>query len=131
MVDILFNCSNRVVQMPSYPVLLVAVAGAVALAQSLPAAGCTSNSFTIPSWLVDNLQYTAGGKVSFHITNRATNYTADLACSLGGTGWNACTIQGKPWSNDTLQVSVQVSETSAQLKVNQTWTCNDRNGTKL
>ncbi|OIW23408.1 hypothetical protein CONLIGDRAFT_585806 [Coniochaeta ligniaria NRRL 30616] len=117
--------------MRSYSLLLVAAASAVASAQSLPTTGCTSNSFAIPSWLIEDLEYTAAGKTSFHITNRATNYTADLTCSPGSSGWNACAIQGKPWSNDTLQVSVQISETSAQVMVNQTWTCNDRNGTKL
>lgn len=85
----------------------------------------------MPSWLIDDLQYTTGGKTSFHIINRATNYTANITCSSASSSWIANTTQGKPWSNDTLQASVQVAGASAQIVVNQTWTCHDRNGTKL
>jgi hypothetical protein len=97
--------------------------------------GCTTNSFAIPSWLVQDLQYSGAaasstnGNVSFHILNRATNYTANMVCQVGRSGWNSCSIQDKPWSNETLQASIQVNGSSAQVLVNQTWPCNDRNGT--
>ncbi|KAB5525533.1 hypothetical protein GE09DRAFT_1178205 [Coniochaeta sp. 2T2.1] len=104
---------------------LLFVAAAAVSAQSSQSSGCTSKSFSIPSWLIDNFQ-TAAGKSSFHITNRAINYTADLTCS-GTTCTSANTTK---WSNDTLQVSVQVSGETAEFLVNQTWTCNDRSATK-
>jgi hypothetical protein len=90
--------------------------------------GCTANSFAIPSWYILDLQY-SGAAASFHILNRATNYTADLTCDVGGSDWAACSIQGEPSSNDTVHASIQVNGTLAQVLVNQTWTCNDRNNT--
>jgi hypothetical protein len=113
--------------------LLVLVTSAVlASAQFGPpptVATCTSSSFTIPSWFVKDLRYaSASGNASFHLINRATNYTADLACQVGGNGWSACSIQGSAWTNETLKASIQVTGMSAQVIVNQTWTCNERAG---
>ena len=100
-----------------------------------PAGGCTSNSFTIPSWFIQDLEYTASSKtVSFNIKNRATNHTAESTCALGSDAWNACELQaGTPGSSEgTLEASIQLSDTaSAQILVNQTWSCSDRNGTTL
>lgn len=111
-------------------------------AQGQPAApaGCTTKSFTTPSWFVENFQYTnsnlsafnSSGKASFRILNRATNYTAGLTCALRGNDLSACSISGKQWSNGTLQAAIQINGSSAQVLVNQTWTCNDRTtGPKL
>lgn len=121
--------------------LLVAVSASVLVSAQAPAAaGCTANSFAIPSWFIENLQSlnsnlstynSTSGRASFHLTNRATNYTADLTCALGTSGWNACSIKGKAFSNDTLKASIQITTTSAQVLVNQTWTCNDKNTVKL
>lgn len=117
--------------------LLGASASVLVSAQFLilpePILGCTTYSFTIPSWFIKDLQYSGAatpstsGNVSFNLLNRATNYTADMACEVGNSGWNTCSVQGQPGSNETLQASVQVNGTWAQLLVNQTWTCNDRN----
>jgi len=98
--------------------------------------GCTTNSFTIPSWFVNDLQYAGGNgtlkgsSVSFKLLNRANNITTEMACQMGKTGWNACGVTGnKKWSNETLEASVHVlNGTMAHVLVNQTWTCNDRKG---
>ncbi|KAK4238832.1 hypothetical protein C8A03DRAFT_14766 [Achaetomium macrosporum] len=112
-------------------VLLVASAAVLVSGQfgQIPApsphAGCTESSFSIPSWLVQNVKYT-DANVAFDVQNRANNYTASLTCQTKESGWNACSIQGTPSSNLTLEASVQVSESSATFQLNQTWTCSDR-----
>ncbi len=119
--------------------LLAASAAVLVSAQaprrSGPILGCTTDSFAIPSWFVQDLQYSSGpassksGNVSFHLLNRATNYTTELACQVESSSWNACSVVGKPSSNGTLHASVQVNGALAQVLVNETWTCNDRKGT--
>ena len=109
--------------------LLAASAAAYVAAQTPaadPSTGCTAKSFSIPSWLIQDLRYT-GGNVSFHLTNRANNYTADLACAVTTQGWNECAPRGRLWSNDTLQTAVQPTGSGlVTVLVNQTWTCSDR-----
>ena len=123
-------------------ILLLAASAAVLVSAQRPRQGrlipgCTTDSFAIPSWFIHDLQYSSGngtskgGKVDFHLLNRATNYTTDMSCQVGSSSWSICSTKGKAWSNNTLAVSVQVvNETSATLLVNQTWTCSDRQGTK-
>ncbi|KAK3381799.1 hypothetical protein B0H63DRAFT_213937 [Podospora didyma] len=107
--------------------LFLAVSAAASVSAQLAAAqGCTSSSFAIPSWWIQGLQSSSAG-VSFQLVNRATNYTADAACQITTTGgWNACSTKSK--ENGVVSASVQVTETSAQVFVNQTWTCSDRTG---
>ena len=117
-------------------VLLLAASSAVLVsAQVQPTPGtssCTTNSFAIPSWFIQNLQYNSAdatsGDASFHLVNRATNYTASLACKISGSSWSTCAAQGTPSSADALVTSFQVSGTTAQVSVNQTWACADRAG---
>ncbi|KAK0726844.1 hypothetical protein B0T26DRAFT_636167 [Lasiosphaeria miniovina] len=115
--------------------LLAASAAVLVLAQA-PARGqvipgCTTISFQIPSWFVGDLLFIGArghvSNVSFNVLNRAANYTADLACALGQSGWNECDVQGTNTSG--LQASVYINGPLASVSLNQTWTCNDRNGT--
>ncbi|AEO71843.1 uncharacterized protein THITE_117079 [Thermothielavioides terrestris NRRL 8126] len=80
---------------------------------SNPIQGCTTRSFLIPSWLVQDVKRSADGSVSFDVLSR-------------GGGWTACSIQGTAPSNGTLTATAQVAEDSTTFLVNQTWTCNDR-----
>ncbi|CAP65119.1 uncharacterized protein PODANS_5_7010 [Podospora anserina S mat+] len=98
--------------------------GAAALGVSLASAqavisaqGCTSRSFTIPSWFVEDLTATEGG-ASFSLLNRATNQTAEYTCQGGN-----CSAEEEI---EDLVASVQISGTRASVSVNQTWSCSDR-----
>ncbi|KAK3356420.1 hypothetical protein B0T25DRAFT_452307 [Lasiosphaeria hispida] len=115
----------------SYYLLLAASTAATVLAQApgLDTSGCTSKSFTVPSWYIEELQYfgaATNASASFHLLNRANNFTASLGCQVQGNGWNACTTRGKPFANATVQASIQVTGDLARVLVNQTWACNDR-----
>ncbi|KAH6848118.1 hypothetical protein B0I37DRAFT_432215 [Chaetomium sp. MPI-CAGE-AT-0009] len=89
---------------------------------------CTAKSFAIPSWFVQDVKY-AEDVVSFNVWNRATNYTADLACETTETGLNACSIEGTPSSNDTLEASVEIRGDATTFHLKQSWTCSDREKT--
>lgn len=132
--ELVLSCPEHTDLMLTRLLLLAAPAAMLVSAQvppqSVPIPGCTTDSFAIPSWFVQDLRYSASGNASFHLLNRASNYTADVACEVGGSDWTTCYIQGKPSSNDTLLASIQVGEDSTQVLVSQTWTCNDRNGTE-
>ncbi|KAH6622647.1 hypothetical protein F5144DRAFT_656109 [Chaetomium tenue] len=107
--------------------LLVAASAAVLVSAQAPSDGsaCTAKSFAIPSWFVQDVKH-AEGVISFNVWNRATNYTADLACETTETGLNACSIQGTPSSNDTLEASVEISGDPTTFHLKQSWTCSDR-----
>lgn len=108
--------------------LLVAALTAVPVLSQAPAdpsTGCSSRSFSIPSWIIQDVKF-ADAKISFNILNRVTNGTASLACQTKGNGWNACTVDGTAEPKLSLESSVQVSEKSLTFQVNETWSCNDR-----
>ncbi|KAK3989608.1 hypothetical protein QBC44DRAFT_342503 [Cladorrhinum sp. PSN332] len=89
--------------------------------------GCTTNSFTIPSWLIQDFQAvssTNSTAVSFQAHNRATNTSAELRCRLsrGNSTSQPCTVRG---SDLPLYASLQLEKAYARLSVNETWTCND------
>lgn len=121
----------------------LAVAPAVLVSAQIPRAkailGCTTNSFEAPSWFIDSFHYAStansstSGSVSFHLLNRANNYTADLACQAGKSGeWASCSIKNG-WNktvDGSLQASVQLNASTANFLLNQTWTCNDRNNSR-
>ena len=88
-------------------------------------AGCTARSFAIPSWFVRDVKID-GGYTTFSLSNRATNYTASLSCETTKTGLNACSIQGTPSSNDTLEAAVEISAKPRAFYLKQSWTCDDR-----
>jgi len=79
-----------------------------------------------PSWLVDSFKVASSSDVSFHVFNRANNATANVACKVSGKSWSACTVSEKL----DLDASVQLDGTTANLKVNETWTCKDREGSE-
>ncbi|CAK7213090.1 hypothetical protein SBRCBS47491_001684 [Sporothrix bragantina] len=117
--------------MVSRSVLLLASPAAVLLAsaqvgppRSPIIAGCTTSSFSIPSWWVQNLT-TTSSSASFHVVNRATNDSAEVTCPAG-SGWQACSFGKTSPANLTISGSVQLNGTTAHLALNQTWTCNDR-----
>jgi hypothetical protein len=95
--------------------------------------GCTTNSFAIPSWFVEEFKYSGSptsGSASFRLLNRATSSTADLACEIRSGSWNPCAIHSKSGLNETLQASIQFQKDTAQIRVDEAWTCSDRNGTQ-
>lgn len=84
--------------------------------------GCTSRSFSVPSWLVENISK-SNDDISFHISNRATNFATDVACKEGSAGaWGDCTAK----AGEGLKASIKITGSSVQFLLNQTWTCNDR-----
>jgi hypothetical protein len=103
--------------------LLAASAAVLASAQGV-SPGCTANSFSYPSWLIRDVKYTTQN-VTFSLSNRVTDYKANLACQFTKPGLNACAIQGTPAANDTRQVSV-LAKDSGLFVVKQSWECNDR-----
>ena len=107
--------------------VLAAVSAAVLVSATAAAdnSACTAKSFAIPSWFVQDVKH-AEGVISFNVWNRATNYTADLACETTKTGLNACSIEGTPSSSDTLEASVEISEGPTTFHLKQSWTCSDR-----
>ncbi|KAK3321779.1 hypothetical protein B0H66DRAFT_494379 [Apodospora peruviana] len=93
-----------------------------------PILGCTTSSFQIPSWLIQDVDF-SNGKISFQVLNRATNFTGDATCEIGSTGWSACSVEVNiADSNETIQMTAKVKGKSAQVFINQTWTCSDRAG---
>lgn len=108
--------------------LLFAAASAAVLVSAQAASdktACTAKSFAIPSWFVQDVKH-AEGVISFNVWNRATNYTADLACETTKTGLNACSIEGTPSSNNTLKASVEINDGPTTFHLEQSWTCSDR-----
>ncbi|KAK3366204.1 hypothetical protein B0T24DRAFT_711682 [Lasiosphaeria ovina] len=104
----------------------LAASAAVLVSAQAPSSGCTTASFQIPSWFVTDFKYSTSDKsLSYSLLNRATNITENLTCKAAASGWNTCSSQAK---NDALLVSAQVIGSLAQISVNETWTCNDRNG---
>lgn len=110
---------------PTLPKFLLAASAAVlvsAQGQPAAAAGCTSNSFSIPSWFVQDVALAGEGTaqtVSFNVLNRATNGTTNVACKAGGT----CTAVDK-----TLEAVANLGASSVHILLSQTWGCNDREG---
>lgn len=108
--------------------LFLAAASAAVLVSaqgSDPVPGCTAQSFSIPSWLLDNVAYTDDA-VSFDVHNRATNYMASLVCETTEAGMNACSIDGEASSDDPLEASVDTTEDPTVFSLTQSWRCDDR-----
>ncbi|OAA66648.1 hypothetical protein SPI_01224 [Niveomyces insectorum RCEF 264] len=107
--------------------------------------GCTTNSFEIPSWYVHNFTFSkADGTAAFHLLNRATNYTAQLACgnstassSSNGTSsglYTRCSAADESQDDPSLLALVRVAAkngtSTARILLSQSWRCNDRNLTQ-
>jgi hypothetical protein len=122
------------------PLLLVWLASATLLAISVsgqqltltsdwPLDACTDKSFSIPSWIVNdlmvenspNLSFTSA-IVSFSVTNRVTNLSANLSCQVIE---DTCRIAGSN-GNNSLQVALQISKQTARVSLNQSWVCDDK-----
>ena len=105
--------------MLSPSVLLLAASTATLVSAQGSSAGCTSNSFAIPSWFVSDVSVEGASQTaSFNLLNRATNGTTSVACKSG-----VCSSMDK-----TLTVSIEAAVSSLQISVNQSWKCNDRAG---
>ena len=91
----------------------------------VPATGCTITSLTLPSWLIQDFQYSKAGGASFRAVNRATNASAELACQVSASDveWRACSA--KATAGATLGASFKLNGTNVELRVNETWSCND------
>ncbi|KAK3389881.1 hypothetical protein B0H63DRAFT_428441 [Podospora didyma] len=91
-------------------------------------ANCTTNSFTVPSWYVEEFKKGGpGSDVTFELLNRATNVSVELQCDAQDT-WSNCTTVGS--SDPFLQASVLVKSATASVQVQQSWSCSDRDATK-
>lgn len=109
-------------------VFLLAFAAASALAQTQPApGGCTTKSFTIPSWFIHNFTANrAQHYAHYTLENRATNYSLDISCtSKHGT----CLASGPGYAM-SYAGSVELTTTTANVNVNEWWFCDDRETTK-
>lgn len=122
---------SRSVLLLASPVAVLLVSAQVGPPQSPVIAGCTTSSFSIPSWYVTNLTSSSStGVASFHVLNRANNVSIDVTCpaSTGPAGWRECQLAATTSSNKpALAPRIQVNGTTAHIALNQTWTCNDRN----
>jgi hypothetical protein len=96
------------------------------------AAGCTTSSFTTPSWLVEDFESQALADltvVSFRTLNRATNSSLELRCSWTGTsaGWQSCTARNASATEQPIIASFQADGSTASFRLNETWICSDLN----
>lgn len=111
-------------------VLAPAVSNVFAHAQL--AAGCTTSSFTTPSWLVEDFESQASADLtatSFRALNRATNSSLELRCSStdSSAGWQSCTARNQSGAEQPLVASFQADSSTASFRFNETWTCSDMN----
>ncbi|KAL1862770.1 hypothetical protein VTK73DRAFT_6657 [Phialemonium thermophilum] len=107
---------------------LVAAAPRTAVATRASASSCTSDSFRIPSWFVQDF-HAAGGNATFHVVNRVTNTSSEVGCRGSLTGSKAtCSVRsaGNATSPD---VTLYQNGTAALLAVRDVWSCRDRNAT--
>ncbi|KAK3323236.1 hypothetical protein B0T19DRAFT_462686 [Cercophora scortea] len=106
------------------------VAGAPSSSTKIQAvANCTTNSFAIPSWFIEDFAI-KDGIAKFSLLNRATNSTFGLSCNTkAANASGACVASGL--SDASLSASVQaVKSNLATVQVQQSWTCDDRNPAK-
>lgn len=103
---------------------MAASAVAVASAQVIP--GCTTNSFSIPSWWLSNLKIEKD-VLTFDLVNRANNATTNASCVAYSTGSSNCSLpNAAEWSGEPDPVKIQVVDNKATVTLQQTWQCNDR-----
>ncbi|KAK4184375.1 hypothetical protein QBC35DRAFT_540527 [Podospora australis] len=100
--------------------LWLAASAALVSGQGQPTSGtgCTTLSFTLPSWFVQDLTYT-DEKATFRISNRATNFTGAASCQVAQKGWNSCAIASNSSTvttdKDSIEARVQIHGTLAVL----------------
>lgn len=100
---------------PAFALPLLAAA-AIPSPPVWPAGACTDKSLSIPSWVISSFKAT-GSDASFHILNRASNYEGPVTCTLG-----SCTAAG----NAAIRATVQVRGSSAEVNIDDTWSCHDK-----
>ncbi|KAH7625533.1 hypothetical protein B0T09DRAFT_325391 [Sordaria sp. MPI-SDFR-AT-0083] len=107
--------------------IFLAFGAASAVAQTQPApGGCTTNSFTFPSWFVHNFT-TNPAKYQAHYTlvNRATNYTLSVGCQGQDGTYYTCLASGPRYAM-TFGGAVEPKATIAIVHVSEFWYCDDR-----
>ncbi|AEO58268.1 hypothetical protein MYCTH_101321 [Thermothelomyces thermophilus ATCC 42464] len=109
-------------------VLAPAIGDGHASAQST--GGCTTNSFTTPSWLVDNLELQRAANqtvASFNALNRATDVSLELECSSSSSptagGWQSCRIRNV--TEHLLAAAFRADNATAWFRFSETWSCSD------
>lgn len=112
-------------------VAVLATIGNILVQAQFPA-GCTTSSFTTPSWLVENFESRASANstaVSYHALNRATNVSVELACPASGHplpgGWHSCEGKNATGASQKLLAAFQATRYTAYFLFNETWTCSD------
>ncbi len=104
-----------------------------------PILGCTTSSFSVPSWFINNFTLSkASNTAVFGLLNRATNQSASFGCAnatasaTDGEQWSSCSITDAGGKNISLEAVVRVTNdsSSGSLLLSQIWTCDDRNVSK-
>ncbi|KAL2173742.1 uncharacterized protein P884DRAFT_303168 [Thermothelomyces heterothallicus CBS 202.75] len=93
--------------------------------------GCTTiNSFTTPSWLVDNLELHRAANqtvASFNALNRATDVSLEVECSSSSSptagGWQSCRVRNE--TEHLLAAAFRADSATAWFRFNETWSCLD------
>ncbi|KAK3688778.1 hypothetical protein B0T22DRAFT_512543 [Podospora appendiculata] len=92
-------------------------------------ANCTTNSFAIPSWFIEDFAI-KDGIAKFSLLNRATNSIFGLSCNTKASNASSACVASRS-TDASLSASVQaVKGVSATVQVQQSWTCDDRNPAK-
>lgn len=118
----------------SISLLVSAAASALAQFPGQPApGGCTTNSFTFPSWFVHN--FTANRalhQANYTLVNRATNYTLEIGCNgQDGTIYATCLASYPvPGNGFSFGGHIELESTTAVVHVSEFWYCNDRQTAK-
>ncbi|KAK3399813.1 hypothetical protein B0T20DRAFT_169606 [Sordaria brevicollis] len=109
-------------------IFLLTSAAASALAQTQPApGGCTTKSFTIPSWFIHNFTANRAQPYAHYIIeNRATNQTWDISCTHKD---GVCLASGPGYAMSWAG-TIKLTSTTAELDVKESWFCDDREPTK-
>src|SRR5512140_238710 len=91
-----------------------------ALAARQETASCTSASFTIPSWYINEFK-SSETNASFTVQNRASGSSTSLICnpatSSAGTAW----LCGS--TDPSLQVWIQIKDAKVGVEIHQSWSC--------
>lgn len=109
-----------------------------------PILGCTTSSFTVPSWFVSDFAFNVtDNSAMFSLVNRANNYTADLGCanvtvtsSTPADLYAHCQVLvddghggvvGSLSDKSVLALVRVRNATTANILLRQAWDCSDRN----
>lgn len=113
---------------PSFAAVVTAVVGILAATSSAetpltslwPADACTDKSFTIPSWVIRDLNITGDGSAHFTMINRVTDLSSVQTCS---TDEGSCTATG---DGGDATVTAQITNGTLQVYIEDSWSCNDK-----